>query len=320
MFIASRLAPSVSSSIVTASILEHESKQGSIRPSASKNKECSFEDVEISPCENGELCADEDTASSLGGMKKSSGDVGILSCEIGELCAEDSTSSLGGRCVSISSNPADLRLQRERDLECEKCKGGESYGSGAFKAACVGVSDSDKANIACGSCNGGGACNFLKSGVTIGANSCLGTYACSQAQGEMNNIVILLNKSSFQLKMNNRVNVQQVKLVLTHVWGREPVLEQKAMSGRARVEDMELVSRMFLTLVPISILGMTVGKFLSCFNSYTEFVYVSTNPNLAAFNSAMGIMRAIGSMAMMYQMIGATVITGASMPIQRSQT
>jgi len=53
-----------------------------------------------------------------------------------------------------------------------------------------------------------------------------------------------------------------------------------------------------------SILGMTVGKFLSCFNSYTEFVYVSTNPNLAAFNSAMGIMRAIGSMAMMYQMIG----------------
>eukprot|EP00956_Cyclotella_meneghiniana_P038147 scaffold149385_cov113-Cyclotella_meneghiniana.AAC.2 len=76
MFIAS-WAPSVSSSIVAASIHKHESKQGSIRPSASKNKECSFvdgfevnrpktSDVEISPCGNGELCADEDTASSPG--------------------------------------------------------------------------------------------------------------------------------------------------------------------------------------------------------------------------------------------------------------
>ena len=200
MFIASLCTPSISFPAVAASIHEHESKQGSIRPSASKNKECSFEDgfevnrpktsdVKISPCENGELCADEDTASSPGGMKKSSGDVGILSCEIGKLCTEDSTSSLGGRCVSISSNPADLRPQRERDLQCEKCKGETRFG--AFYEACVGVLDSDKANIACGSCYGAGACNYLKSGVTIGANSCLGYYACSQAQGEMKNIVIL---------------------------------------------------------------------------------------------------------------------------------
>eukprot|EP00956_Cyclotella_meneghiniana_P022807 scaffold43515_cov78-Cyclotella_meneghiniana.AAC.1 len=224
VFIASLSAPSVSSSIVVASIREHESKQGSIRPSASKNKECTFEDGfevnlretsddEVPPCENGELYADKDTAWSPGGTKKSSGDVGILSCEIGELCAEDSTSSLGGRCVSVSSNIVALGPQRERDLECEKCKGETLYGY--YYPACVGVSDLDKANIACGSCHGEGACNNLESGVTIGANSCVtsGANSCYSAS-------VILN------------------------------------------------------------------------------LYVLTNPNLAAFNSAMGVWRAIISMAM----------------------
>eukprot|EP00956_Cyclotella_meneghiniana_P042320 scaffold248420_cov82-Cyclotella_meneghiniana.AAC.2 len=180
----------------------HVKRHGSIRSSASKSKECTFEDgievnrpktsdVEISPCENGELCADEDTTSSLGVAKKSSGDVGILSCEFGELCAEDSTSSLGGRCVSISSNPADLRPQRERDLECEKCKGvfldPEQQN---YYGACTAVSDSDKTNIACGSCNGGGACNGLSPGVTIGANSCLGEAACQLAKVILNLYVL----------------------------------------------------------------------------------------------------------------------------------
>ena len=195
MFIASLCTPSISFPAVAASIHEHESKQGSIRPSASKNKECTFEDGfevnlretsddEVPPCENGELYADKDTAWSPGGTKKSSGDVGILSCEIGELCAEDSTSSLGGRCVSISSNPSDLRPQRERDLQCEKCKGGADVW-GDYNEACKEVSDSDKANIACGSCNGFRACNYLK-GVTIGANSCVGFNSCRGKTGEMN--------------------------------------------------------------------------------------------------------------------------------------
>ena len=110
-------------------------------------------------------------------IQEMSEDVGILSCDIGELCLEDSTSSLGGRCFSDPSNPVDLGPQREL---CVKC-----YGSDA----CKGVSESDKTNIACGSCNGVGACSYLASGVTIGVDSCNQFYACAIAEGEMNIVI-----------------------------------------------------------------------------------------------------------------------------------
>eukprot|EP00956_Cyclotella_meneghiniana_P035031 scaffold110478_cov36-Cyclotella_meneghiniana.AAC.1 len=94
MFIASRLAPSVSASGVVASILKHENNRGSVRLSAPKNKECSFED----------------------GFKvnvQKSLQVGIPICKIGELCEEDSTSPLGGRCVTVSSKPIALTPRRQ---------------------------------------------------------------------------------------------------------------------------------------------------------------------------------------------------------------
>eukprot|EP00956_Cyclotella_meneghiniana_P002551 scaffold2969_cov50-Cyclotella_meneghiniana.AAC.1 len=94
MFIASRLAPSVSASGVAASILKHKNNQGSVRLSAPKNKECSFVD----------------------GFKvnvQKSLQVGIPICETGELCEEDFTSPLGGRCVTVSSKPVALTPQRQ---------------------------------------------------------------------------------------------------------------------------------------------------------------------------------------------------------------
>ena len=94
MSIAALRAPSVSASGVAASILKHKNKQGSIRLSASKNKECSFVD----------------------GFKvnlQKTSDVEIAPCEIGELCEEDSTSPLGGRCVTVSSKPVALTPRRQ---------------------------------------------------------------------------------------------------------------------------------------------------------------------------------------------------------------
>eukprot|EP00956_Cyclotella_meneghiniana_P029524 scaffold71702_cov25-Cyclotella_meneghiniana.AAC.5 len=70
--IAALWTPSDSSSIVAASIHEYESKQGSSGPSDSKQKECAFED----------------------GFKvnlRKSSDVVVPPCEIGELCAEEYT-------------------------------------------------------------------------------------------------------------------------------------------------------------------------------------------------------------------------------------
>eukprot|EP00956_Cyclotella_meneghiniana_P036028 scaffold120423_cov52-Cyclotella_meneghiniana.AAC.1 len=94
MSIAALRAPSVSASGVAASILKQENKQGFIRISASKNKECSFGD----------------------GFKvnlRKTSDVKIPPCEIGELCEEDSTSPFGGRCVTVSSKPAALTPRRQ---------------------------------------------------------------------------------------------------------------------------------------------------------------------------------------------------------------
>eukprot|EP00956_Cyclotella_meneghiniana_P016966 scaffold27336_cov35-Cyclotella_meneghiniana.AAC.2 len=148
--IATLRAPAISASIVASNILKNENKQGSIRASATENKECTVNGVEEVD------------------VQEMSEDVGILSCDTGELCLEDSTSSLGGRCFSDPSNPVDLGPQREL---CEKCVGDD---------ACDGLTDSDKANIACGSCIGMRACKDSP-GVTIGANSCKGNYACYYA-------------------------------------------------------------------------------------------------------------------------------------------
>eukprot|EP00956_Cyclotella_meneghiniana_P009260 scaffold12733_cov74-Cyclotella_meneghiniana.AAC.2 len=94
MSIAALRAPSVSASGVATSILKQENKQGSIRLSASKNKECSFVD----------------------GFKvnlRKTSDVKIPPCDIGELCEEDFTSPLGGRCVTVSSKPVALTPRRQ---------------------------------------------------------------------------------------------------------------------------------------------------------------------------------------------------------------
>eukprot|EP00956_Cyclotella_meneghiniana_P020866 scaffold37376_cov23-Cyclotella_meneghiniana.AAC.1 len=144
--IAALCAPSISASAsgVATSILKQENNQGPVRLSAPKNKECFF----------------------AGGFKvniQKSLQVGIPLCEIGELCEEDSTSSLGGRCVTVSSNLVAPKPQR--DL-CEKCSSTTSIPACHFGTL-------DRAVIACGSCIGDGACNNLPLGVTIGAGSCL---------------------------------------------------------------------------------------------------------------------------------------------------
>ena len=105
-FIAASLsAPSISTSGVAASILEHENNKGSARTATKKQGvECAFVDnVTV----------------------RKSVDVGVLSCGVGKVCVEDSTSTLGGRCEVLGSandGAAALEPQREREL-CEKCVG-----------------------------------------------------------------------------------------------------------------------------------------------------------------------------------------------------
>ena len=154
---ASASAPSITTSGVAASILEHENSKRSVRTSPKKqNVECAF-------------------VNSLSVQKST--DVGVLSCGAGEVCVEDSTSTMGGRCKILESADdeaaAALEPQREREL-CEKCVG--TY-------ACYDVEDQSK--IGCGSCMGIGVCAFLGSDVTIGANSCVGDWACFHSSGEL---------------------------------------------------------------------------------------------------------------------------------------
>ena len=162
---ASTSVPSISTSGVAASILEHENSKGSIQKAAKKqNVECAFVDSV--------------------GVRKSGADVGLLSCGAGKVCVEDSTSTMGGRCevlVSADDAAAALEPQREREL-CEKC-----VGSGA----CIGV---DQSTIGCGACMGFDACRRLAFGVTIGDNSCVGDYACYNADGELNIVLLDVNK------------------------------------------------------------------------------------------------------------------------------
>ena len=152
---ASASAPSITTSGVAASILEHENSKRSVRTAPKKqNVECAF-------------------VNSLSVQKST--DVGVLSCGAGEVCAEDSTSTMGGRCevlVSADDEAAALEPQREREL-CEKCVG---------YYACYGINQS---KIGCGSCIGEGACFGLGSDVTIGENSCVGTKACFYSSGEL---------------------------------------------------------------------------------------------------------------------------------------
>ena len=113
-----------------------------------------------------------------------SADVEELSCGVGKVCVEDSTSTMGGRCkvlVSADDEATALEPQRERGL-CEKCEG---------KFACYGV---DQSKISCGSCLGIMACFNLASDVTIGANSCIYDQACSEAEGELNTVLLDSNQ------------------------------------------------------------------------------------------------------------------------------
>ena len=165
---ASASATSISTSEVSASILEeHENSKGSVSAAAKK------QDVE---------CAFVDRIA----VQKSA-DVGVLSCGVGKVCVEDSTSTVGGRCKLLASaddEAAALEPQREREL-CEKCLGNN---------ACVGVDDLSR--IGCGSCIGVYACAQLASGVTIGNNACFGELACDRAYGEMNIIALMATKIS----------------------------------------------------------------------------------------------------------------------------
>eukprot|EP00956_Cyclotella_meneghiniana_P035396 scaffold114420_cov67-Cyclotella_meneghiniana.AAC.1 len=308
--IAALRAPAISASIVDVNLLEHENNKGFVHPSATKNKECAFVNgVEVSVAK--------------------SEDVGILSCEIGELCAEDTTSSLGGRCVSVASNPDALGTQRELADPCDKCKGGDDY-YGSYVAACDGVSDSDKSNnIACGSCNGPNAC-ANSTAVTIGANSCVGSHACLGAQGEMNipisgrTHVWEVEPVFMQTPISGRARVRDGKPVFlhaaisgrTHVWEVEPVFGQTAISGRTHVWEMQPV----FMQTPISGRArVRDGKPVFLHAVIILNLYVLTNPNLAVFNSATGIQRAFLSLAMMYQMIRVNVAAVVSSSLNSAQ-